>query len=86
MELRIDICSDLLRDTSRICFLLPKRGNDVEFMALDHGMTGFQEIMDCAIGQMEVVESARRNLKAERETEDRYLLFLRLKDEFEPEA
>jgi hypothetical protein len=86
MERRIDISSKLMPECVRIAFLLPKKGNDVEFMTLDRCHGPFQAIMNVAIGEVERVEweslEERRKLKVEDDREDRYQQYLALKEEF----
>lgn len=82
-ERRIDLHANELPMTSRICFMLTKQGNTSEYMVIDHGQPGFQDVLNQGMMAAKLIETIRREKKEEDERESRYRHYLVLKEEFD---
>lgn len=79
-QISLSVC--LVTTAERICFILPGTGDTIEYMAIDKGQPGFDEILEAADRSAEEIEKIRREKKVIHDRETRYQLYLRLKDEF----
>jgi hypothetical protein len=83
MEREITLNPFVIASCNRICFVLPKDGNDYEYVAINEGDREFEAILDIACRVAADIVKEREKDEQDKEKEARYQMYLELKDEFE---
>jgi len=85
MERQIDLHPSAFHRVVRIAFLLPREGNDTEYMAIDKDNPHFKRLIDISRNVADNICGDERRIRQEEERKKRYEQYLRLKEEFENE-
>lgn len=84
MEREIHLHPDAMRHVTRICFILPRNGNDTEYMAVDSNDIGFDGLILNGEGVARAILKKEHKDNEAKQMEKDYQEFLRLKKIFEP--